>query len=251
MKHSKASSRKDVDSISSALATHKSKASIKKNASQRKVHAALAEAFKKTIKTNSKLKDEWVTMPLSTLSEATLHWEEELDESVKKNKVYERILWEGRYCDYIAKILKKVKSSRAWQASEFNNWMWKEVQDTCVIPDPKSDLLEAAILNTASELGVPSQSIKIWIYLDAARCGTKALQGGIANHIARHDTLGVVKQLIDDKKSIYDLTPKSLEGSISSVLLAIEKYQKELFVKCELKDYRVTKQGKKLGLRSN
>jgi hypothetical protein len=110
MKHSKSSSRKDVDSILSVLATHQSKASIRKNASQRKVHAALADGLEKAIKTK---KNERITLPLSILSQATLGWEEDLDESEEKNKAYERILWEARYCDYIAKILEKVKHSKA------------------------------------------------------------------------------------------------------------------------------------------
>jgi hypothetical protein len=129
--------------------------------------------------------------------------------------------------------------------------MWKEVNDGYAVRGPQSNDLDLAILKTAFELRVPSQTIRVWIHLYAAHNGNKAHYGGIANLIARKDTCAVVEKLIDDKKSIYDATPECLQGSISSVLLAIEKYQNELFLKCKLTDYRVTKQGKKLRLRSN
>lgn len=164
-------------------------------------------------------------------------------------RVRTRIKFMREVCgkDYIVNILKKVKSSRTWQVSEFKDWMWDEVGDAYAMVLPDSDRLEIAILKTASELGVPSQAIKLWVHLYAARNGNEGHHRGIANLIARKDTRGVVRQFIDDKKSIYDLTPERLQGSISSVLLAIDKYRKELFRKCELRDYRVTKQGKKLG----
>jgi uncharacterized membrane protein YheB (UPF0754 family) len=248
MKHSKASSRKDADSISSALATHKDKSSIKKNAAQRKVHAAIADGLDKTLKTNRKLKDEQITLPLSSLSEATLCWEEELDEIQQTNKAYERLLWEGRYCDYISEILKKVKSSKAWQRSNFKDWMWREVHESYSIRGQTSDKIDAVIRMTASELSVPSQAIRVWILLYAGRNGNKAHHSGLANLIARKDTRGVVEKLIDDKKSIYDATPESLQESISSVLLAIDKYQNDLFEVCKVNNYQVTETGKKKGL---
>ena len=118
------SPNKEADSVQNLISIHKTKASIKKNESQRKVHKAVAEGLEKSLKTKGKLNIERINLPLLTLSEGLLAGEEELETCEEKAQAWEKIMWEGRYCDYIAKALASVKASASWQKSSFKSKNW-------------------------------------------------------------------------------------------------------------------------------
>ena len=238
---------KEADSVQSLILIHKTKASIKKNESQRKVHKAVAEGLEKSLMTKGKLNIERVNLSLLTVSEALLAGEQELETSEEKAQAWEKIMWEGRYCDYIAKALASVKSSASWQASSFKNKNWASIRLILHMGDSHSSGLTDTISCASKELGFPARAIKLWINIYAERCASKAHHGGLENLIVNGAGQAVLDQILDDKKSIYDITPVCYHSAIPCVIFAIENYQNSLFSKSK-KDWELTAHGKKLGL---
>lgn len=185
---SKPSQRQDA--LKTLAAVHKDKAQISKHDSEKKLHYMAAEGFEKAVKTNAKLANEHILVPLQTLSKGLLDREAESAADKKKISELETIMWEGRYCDYLAKVLAKVKSSSAWQAKSFKTSNWIQIRDQLVVEDDTGDITKTLFL-VSKELGFPVRAMRSWICIYAARCASGAHHSGFANLFKSKDIRGL------------------------------------------------------------
>ena len=92
---------------------HQDKSGIVKGA-RKELHTFAAAALDK-LASSANIDDCIVRVNLGTFTRGLPELEEEVSKAQKTAAEYQKLLWEGRYCDYLAKTLGKVKSSHAWQ----------------------------------------------------------------------------------------------------------------------------------------
>jgi hypothetical protein len=93
---------------------HRDKSRMAKGA-RKELHTFAADALNK-LPSSINIDDCAVRVKLITFTRGLSELEEEVSKAQKSAAEYQKLLWEGGYCDYLAKIIGKVKSSHAWQA---------------------------------------------------------------------------------------------------------------------------------------
>jgi hypothetical protein len=162
-----------------------------------------------------------------------------------KNK---KILWEGRYCDYLAKVLGKVKSSEVWQkkAGAVGHEQWNIIRRE-LKPESESGDLHLAIRSAAKELGFSYHAIRSWIDVYVSRCESKARHGNLETILKTGDICASRDQIWSDIEQLADSTPLDYQKHASHVMTAIVDYQNTFFASCPKYGTPVmTKKGKKL-----
>jgi len=235
------------ESIQKLSALHKSKGQIGKNESEKKLHRLAAEAFQKAAKTNAKPSNETVSVPLETFSAGLLERESDLEVREARVTELEIILWQGRYCDYLAKVLAKVKSSASWQnnAGKYRTLNWVQIRRDLILED-ENGVLTRVLKLVAKELGYTVRAMKKWIYVYAERCDSKAHHAGFDTFCADGDVNRIRDQILADNADIYDITPPGLQPSIPHILVAMKDYEKSMFEVCTPKSWKLTAHGKRV-----
>jgi len=76
--------------------------------------------MERLLKTNERLNKQTVWVDLRTLSDSLIDQVEAAEQREVRIEELETVLWEGRFTDYIARGLAKVKSSQAWQQPQIS-----------------------------------------------------------------------------------------------------------------------------------
>ena len=186
-----------------------------------------------------------VHVKLGTFTRGLSELEEELSKAQKCTAEYQKLLWEGRYCDYLAKTLGKVKSSHAWQAikSDIKHEQWNAIKKV-LGKESESGELHSAIRSVAKELGFSQHAIYSWIDVYVSRCDK---HHGNLETILKVNVDAGRDQLWSDIEQLADSTPLEYQKYASHVMTAIIDYQNTIFINCPKYGTPVmTKQGKKL-----
>ena len=225
---------------------HRDKSRIVKGA-RKELHTFAADALDK-VKSSANIDDCSVRVSLGTYSRGLLELEEELSKAQKDAAKNKKILWEGRYCDYLAKVLGKVKSSQAWQKKvvSLKHEQWNIISRE-LKQESENGELHLAIRSAAKELGFSYHAIRSWIDVYVSRCESKAHQGNLETILKAGDIHGGRDQIWSDIEQLADSTPLDYQKHASHVMTAIIDYQNTLFTSCPKYGTPVmTKQGKKL-----
>jgi hypothetical protein len=107
-------------------ALHKTHAITSKHGAESSLHKLAESALDKVVKTGGKMSSAKVLVGLEMLSDGLLNRVVELEQREAETKAMERTIWEGRFCDYLAKCLAILKSTQAWQpwGERHRRWAW-------------------------------------------------------------------------------------------------------------------------------
>jgi hypothetical protein len=222
--------------------THKNKSQITKAKATKQLHMIASQAFH-SLHHATKATSAKVTIPLELLSESLLETAEELESAEEKSAELQRILWEGRYCDYIAAGLIKVRATAAWQSSEeFGKLKWGVIRGFLTVRNAQLDeLLE----RVAKEVKFPVEALRAWIGLYVDRCQSKYHHAGFAELLERSNINGVRKQILADQVELSEVTPQHMQAFIPHIRIALQSYRDDLF-EVFADEWVLTKHGKKM-----
>ena len=177
-------------------------------------------------KTNGKLTNEKVSVSLYLLSKAIIEKEDELEKREERIEELETVLWEGKYTDYIARALAKVKSCPARQnpANESRKDNSLRIVKK-LATEPKNTGAELYLRKSSKELGISYRPIRAWVVVYATRCGSKYHHAGFDSLFHEGNPGALAQQIISDLEDIYNLTPKHLHSSIPMVQEAIRDFR--------------------------
>ena len=215
---------------------------------QKNLHILAADAFDRASKSSEKISDIVVRVNLDTLSKGILEREDELRKRESRCEEIEKILWEGRYCDYLAKALAKVRSSTKWQTGADNHKgdNWIKIK-SALGKETENGKLHQVLRDVAEELRFPTRAIITWINIYASRCASDAHHGNLETVLKDGDVDAGRNQIWSDRDDIFTSIPSEYSKHASDVLIAIIDYQNKIFVSCPKKGkWELTDQGKKL-----
>src|SRR5271168_3137184 len=97
---------------------HRARSPITKG-STRTLNTLTADALDK-LKSTAKIRGNVVSVDLEDISNHLNETNDTIRRLEEKYETLKKILWEGSYCDYLSKVLGKVKHSTAWQGAPRN-----------------------------------------------------------------------------------------------------------------------------------
>ena len=213
------------------------------------LHALTADALD-NLKANAKMRGTTVSIDLDDLAVGLNEQYEMMKDVEAKNELMKKIMWEGRYCDYIASALGRVKSSDAWKDTapkKIKSEQWNKIKEA-LDAEADSGVLHAAFRRAAAELKFPYPAIRSWIDVYVARCESQAHHGNVETKLKAGNLKGGRQQIWADKEEIWDLTPREYNHHANHVMRAILEFEEYIFVSNPKygDSYVLTKHGKKI-----
>jgi hypothetical protein len=145
-----------------------------------------------------------------------------------------KLIWEGRYCDYLADVLGKVKSSPPWQAlapPNVRSEQWNLIKDK-LDKEAEGGMIHVALHGAATHLKSPYMAIRSWIDVYVARCESPAHHGNLKTKLKSHEIDACRDQIWSDMEMLDDETPDEYQKHTSHVMWAIKDYQNTMFASC-------------------
>ena len=199
---------------------------------EKELHETCARAFKAVAKGPKSPKDLKVTVPLEDLFFLLMEYRNTVEAKEEREEELDLTIWEGRFADYVAFVLHKIKSTDAWSAVDgLGNLSWVEVKALIDRPadDPKRQEVIDALRAASKKVGISYTSAQIAIKVYAERCGGPRHHGG-GEILLKSGKLGdLAKKILDDRSSLPTVTPKSRQHAVSAVKECIRVYQTTFF----------------------
>lgn len=199
---------------------------------EKSLHEACARAFTAAAKGPKNANDLKVTVPLQDLSSLLIDYRKLMQENEGDGGELDLTLWEGRYTDYVAFTLHKVKSTAAWGAVPgLGDLSWVEVKRILDYPPP--DGSQQKILNAlhaaVKSLTISYTSARIAIDVYADRCGGPRHHGGsdILVKAGRWNVLA--EKILSDRGCLTEATPRSRQHAVTAVRECIRVYENTFF----------------------
>jgi len=236
----KTRSASSPDKPAALAQVHRARSRITKG-STRTLNTLTADALDK-LKSNAKIRGNVVSVDLEDISSHLNESDERIRGLEEKYERLKKILWEGRYCDYLSKVLGKVKQSTAWQrgapeSCKSHQWnvVKEQLDDSKKLQPARSAAIDKALLGAAEELSFPYAGIRSWIDVYVERCDNEAHHGNLETKIKAGDINGCRGQIWADKEDLRGVTPDDYLKHCLYVLTAIHDYEKDIFLSCPRK----------------
>ena len=223
----KTSSSKSPSTLALAHTLHSCKSS-RISKTEKELHETCARAFKAAVKGPKSPKELKVTVPLEDLSSLLIeHWKT-VEAKEEREEELDLTIWEGRFADYIAFTLYKIKSTDTWSAVDgLGNLSWVEVKALIDLPadDPQRQQVIDALRAASKKVGISYTSAQIVIQVYAERCGGPRHHGGGEILLKSGKLNDLAEKILDDRSSLPTVTPKSRQHAVSAVKECIRVYQ--------------------------
>ena len=180
-------------------------------------------------------------MPLILLLKGPRDLDEEVQQNELENEEYQGPVFEGRYTDYLAKALAKVKATKVATIPLQRLDMVKDKSGT---PRGISDFRRCTT-GCRKEIGYSVATIETWIRIYGERCPSKVHHSGLDLLMADGEVEAVRDKLLEGKDDRFDATPPQYASKIPHILTAIKDYQIAMFEVCTGKKLVLTSHGEK------
>ena len=172
-------------------------------------------------------------------------------EKEKENKKSELDLavWEGRYADYLAQGLAKVKETSAWKnAYNLRGYSWVAFRSEVLslpLTDPIAIKYRGILKAAAKEAGFTLQDVITAIDFYASRCSSRLHHAGLDQIIRKGDFGKLALQMDLDFKDLVSSTPRSRQPAIVPLQKMIKSYKDLWFATFKNNaDFILTEKGK-------
>lgn len=193
---------------------------------EKHLHESLANALEAGIKQGKREGEVRVTVKATDLSRIMREFDQEREEKEQRKYELELATWEGRYADYLAVGLTKVKQTRVWRsATQLHGYSWVAFKSEILsipLTDPIAIKYRNIVKAAAKEAGYRYQDVITAIEIYANRCSNQLHHAGI-EQLTRNGLFDQLALRVDsDLKDLPKSTPRSIQSAIVPVQTMIK-----------------------------